>query len=131
VRQKLVVIGNGMVGFKFLDKLTSQQHTFDITVLCEEVRPAYDRVHLSEYFTNKSAESLSLAPLPWYSEHNIDLRLGEGAKSIDRDSKIVTTSSNEVLPYDKLVIATGSAPFVPNVPSIKRTACLSTAPSKI
>jgi nitrite reductase (NADH) large subunit len=120
MRQKVVVIGNGMVGFKFLDKLTSQPHTFDITVLCEEVRPAYDRVHLSSYFTNKSAESLSLAPLPWYSERNIDLRLGEGAKSIDRDSKSITTTNGVVLSYDKLVLATGSAPFVPNVPGIKK-----------
>jgi nitrite reductase (NADH) large subunit len=119
-KQRLIVIGNGMVGFKFLDKLTSQQHNFDITVLCEEVRPAYDRVHLSEYFTNKSAESLSLAPLPWYSERGLDLRLGEGAKSIDRDSKTITTTTGEVLEYHKLVIATGSAPFVPNVPGIKK-----------
>jgi nitrite reductase (NADH) large subunit len=120
MRQKLVVVGNGMVGFKFLEKLTSQPHNFDITVLCEEVRPAYDRVHLSSYFSNKSAESLSLAPLPWYSERNIDLRLGEGAKSIDRESKNITTMSGEILSYDKLVLATGSAPFVPNVPGIKK-----------
>ncbi len=119
-KQRLVVIGNGMVGFKFLDKLTSSSHNFDITVLCEEVRPAYDRVHLSEYFTNKSAESLSLAPLPWYSERAIDLRLGEGAKSIDRDSKTITTTIGEVLEYHKLILATGSAPFVPNVPGIKK-----------
>ncbi|MGL4609538.1 MAG: nitrite reductase large subunit NirB [Trueperaceae bacterium] len=119
-QQRLVVIGNGMVGFKFLEKLTSQPHNFDITVLCEEVRPAYDRVHLSSYFSNKSAESLSLAPLPWYSERNIDLRLGEGAKSVDRDNKSVTTISGEILSYDKLVLATGSAPFVPNVPGIKK-----------
>jgi nitrite reductase (NADH) large subunit len=120
MRQKLVVIGNGMVGFKFLDKLTNAHHDFDITVLCEEVRPAYDRVHLSSYFGNKSAESLSLAPLPWYSERNIDLRLGEGAKSIDRDNKTITTTNDEVLTYDKVVLATGSAPFVPNVPGIEK-----------
>jgi nitrite reductase (NADH) large subunit len=120
MRQKLVVIGNGMVGFKFLDKLTSSSHNFDITVLCEEVRPAYDRVHLSSYFSNKSAESLSLAPLPWYSERDIDLRLGEGAKSIDRDRNTITTTNGETLEYHKLILATGSAPFVPNVPGIKK-----------
>jgi nitrite reductase (NADH) large subunit len=119
-RQRLIVIGNGMVGFKFLDKLSSQHHNFDITVLCEEVRPAYDRVHLSSYFADKNAESLSLAPLPWYSERTIDLRLGEGAKSIDRESKTVTTTNREMLSYDKLILATGSAPFVPNVPGIKK-----------
>ncbi len=120
MRQKLVVIGNGMVGFKFLEKLTGQHPNFDITVLCEEVRPAYDRVHLSSYFGDKNADSLSLAPLPWYSERNIDLRLGEGAKSIDRDTKTVITTNGEVLGYDKLILATGSAPFVPNVPGIKK-----------
>ena len=120
MRQKLIVIGNGMVGFKFLDKLTSASHDFDITVLCEEARPAYDRVHLSEYFANKNADSLSLAPLPWYSERNIDLRLAEGAKSIDRDGKTVITTNGEVLEYHKLILATGSAPFVPNVPGIKK-----------
>jgi nitrite reductase (NADH) large subunit len=84
------------------------------------VRPAYDRVHLSSYFGDKNADSLSLAPLPWYSERNIDLRLGEGAKIIDRDNKTVITISGDVLSYDKLVFATGSTPFVPNLPGIKK-----------
>ena len=119
-KQKLIIIGNGMVGFKFLEKLTSQHHIFDITVLCEEVRPAYDRVHLSSYFSDKNAESLSLAPLPWYSERNIDLKLGEGAKNIDRANKTVMTTHGEMVSYDKLILATGSAPFVPNVPGIKK-----------
>jgi pyrroline-5-carboxylate reductase len=59
----IVIIGNGMVGYKFCEKLISkgQSPQFQITVFGEEVRPAYDRVHLSEFFSGKSAEDLAMA----------------------------------------------------------------------
>ncbi len=88
---KIVVVGNGMVGYKFCEKLiaknTSQQ--IEITVFGEETRPAYDRVHLSEFFAGKSADDLSMAPADWYASNNIALHLGDPVQHIDRINKIV------------------------------------------
>lgn len=105
---KLVVIGDGMVGRRFLEAVTQRDPSWEVTVLCEEPRPAYDRVRLSAFFDGVSAEELSLASdLP-----GVDVKLGEPAVSIARTSKIVYTDSGEY-PYDKLVFATGSYAFVP------------------
>jgi len=123
-RRRLIVIGNGMVGQRLLEKLVAAEHQpFHITVLCEEPRPAYDRVALSSFFSGRSAEDLSLVPAGFFEQHGITLRLGERAASIDRERREVTTSNGEVLGYDKLVIATGSYPFVPPVPGRERAGC--------
>lgn len=122
---KLVVVGNGMVGHKLLEELVALQTPgLEITVLCEESRPAYDRVHLSEFFTGKSADELSLVASGFFAQAGITLRLSTHATGIDRARKRVSTSDGDVLPYDKLVIATGSVPFVPPVPGNDRPGCL-------
>jgi nitrite reductase (NADH) large subunit len=121
--RRLLVIGNGMVGHRLLENLAAAEHDFQITVLCEEPRPAYDRVALTSFFAGKSAEDLSLVTEGFFEQHGIALRLGERATQIDRDRKQVTTSSGELLDYDKLVIATGSFPFVPPIPGRERTHC--------
>lgn len=121
---KIVVIGHGMVGHKFLESLAEAglSHA-QVTVLCEEPRPAYDRVHLSEFFAGKSADDLSLVAPGFFDRDGLVLRLNTRATAISRDTKTVTTATGEVLPYDKLVIATGSYPFVPPVPGKDRTDC--------
>jgi len=63
VKPVVVVIGNGIVGYKFCEKLVAKSSDFNIIVFGEEPRHAYDRVHLSEYFNGKSADDLSLSPL--------------------------------------------------------------------
>src|SRR6266404_20100 len=114
---KIIVIGHGMVGHKFLESLSdSGAPHLEVTVLCEEPRPAYDRVHLSEFFSGKSAQDLSLVEPGFFERSNIDLKLNAKAQLIDSAAKTVTFNINgalETLPYDKLVIATGSYPFVP------------------
>jgi len=124
---KLIVIGHGMVGHKFLETLLADGAAcagFDVTVLCEEARPAYDRVHLSEFFAGKSAADLSLvAPGFFEGRGNVELKLNAKAAGIDRAAKTVTLDSGEVLGYDKLVFATGSYPFVPPVPGKERKDC--------
>lgn len=121
---KIVVIGHGMVGHKFLESLAEAGvHDAQVTVLCEEVRPAYDRVHLSAYFSGQTAEDLSLVEPGFFERTGFDLRLACRAASIDRRNHTVTTIDGEVLPYDKLVLATGSNPFVPPIPGRDRPHC--------
>ncbi len=122
---KLVVVGNGMVGHRLLEELVALRPPgLEITVLCEESRPAYDRVHLSEFFAGKSADDLSLVAPGFFEQAGITVRLATRAVGIDRAIKRVTTSDGGVIAYDKLVIATGSVPFVPSIPGNDRDGCL-------
>ena len=119
---KIVVIGNGMVGYKFCEKLRAKQNDTDIelVVFGEEPRPAYDRVHLSDFFAGKSAEDLSMAPLDWYVANNITLHLADPVQSIDRYLQIVHSFKGIAETYDYLVLATGSAAFVPALPGVEK-----------
>jgi nitrite reductase (NADH) large subunit len=121
---KIAVIGHGMVGHKFLEQLHDLGIAdAQVTVLCEEPRAAYDRVHLSEYFSGKTAEQLSLVEEGFFDRSGFTLRLTTKAAAIERRNKTVTTLDGEVVPYDKLVIAAGSTPFVPPVPGRDRPNC--------
>lgn len=106
----VVVVGNGMIGHRFVE-LAAALPGVAITVVGEEPRPAYDRVHLSEYFTGVSAEELALAALP----SSATVRVGEAVTEIDRRSKTLRTSRGRRVDYDVLVLATGSYPFVPPI----------------
>jgi nitrite reductase (NADH) large subunit len=120
---KIVVIGNGMVGHKFCEKLVAKRSlppSLSITVFGEEVRPAYDRVHLSEYFAGKSADNLTLAPEQWYADNNITLLLGDPVQSIDRKNRTVHSFHGITESYDYLVLATGSSAFVPPIPGVEK-----------
>jgi nitrite reductase (NADH) large subunit len=120
--KKILVIGNGMVSLRFCEKLVEYGglQEYSVTILGEEFRPAYDRVHLSEFFAGKSADDLVLSPASWYKENGIELKLGVRAESFDKDKKIVLANSGEKFSYDILVFATGSNPFVPNVEGIEK-----------
>ncbi|MBV1932247.1 MAG: nitrite reductase large subunit NirB [Porticoccaceae bacterium] len=124
-KQKVLVIGNGMVGHKFLEALATSETgaEYEIATFCEEPRLAYDRVHLTEFFSGRSAEDLSLVEPGFYEENNIRVLLGDKAITIDRDAKTVTSEKGETLSYDKLILATGSFPFVPPIPGHQRDNC--------
>jgi nitrite reductase (NADH) large subunit len=120
---KIVIIGNGMVGYKFCEKLVAKTNSNivnSITVFGEEIRPAYDRVHLSEFFAGKTAEDLTMAPREWYADNNITLHLGDPVQSIDRENKTVHSFHGLSVSYDYLVLATGSAAFVPSIPGVEK-----------
>jgi len=119
---RIIVVGNGMVGYKFCEKLAASERMseFDVTVFGEEKRPAYDRVHLSEYFENYNAEHLEMAPPEWYAENDINLILGTLVKEIFPAKKEVLSHKGKVFKYDKLVIATGSRPYVPPIPGAEK-----------
>ena len=118
----IIVIGHGMVGQKFLESL-GERGDLRVTVLCEEARPAYDRVHLSEFFSGTTAEQLSLVPPGFFEQGKRLLKLNTRAIAIDRAAKTVTVVSGEIFSYDKLVMATGSFPFVPQLPGKDRKDC--------
>src|SRR4030095_10055341 len=102
---RIIIIGNGMVGYKFCEKLTAhKEQPFNITVFGEETRPAYDRVHLSEYFSGKSADELTMASASWYQDHNIKLHLGDPVVKIDRENKTVFSHLGVTESYDYLVL---------------------------
>jgi len=126
IKQTLVVIGNGMVGQHFLASFVtgSGKDEYEIVTFCEEPRPAYDRVHLSEFFSGKTAEDLSLVDSNFFEQHNITIHIGDKAAKICRASKTVVSEKGITIRYDKLVLATGSFPFVPPVPGHDRAHCL-------
>ena len=120
----IVVIGHGMVGHKFLETLAaSGRKDLRVTVLGEEPRPAYDRVHLSEFFAGKSADDLSLVAPGFFDREDMVLRLNAKVVGIDRVAQSVTLADGTSVAYDRLVLATGSYPFVPPVPGADRKDC--------
>ncbi|ELV8626342.1 nitrite reductase large subunit [Vibrio cidicii] len=114
---KLVIVGNGMVGHRYIEDLVDKTDVsqYDITVFCEEPRVAYDRVHLSSYFSHHTADELSLVKTGFYEKHAIKVLLGERAININREKQTVYSSSGREIQYDKLIFATGSYPFVPPI----------------
>ena len=114
----LLIVGNGMVSWKLCDKLAEQGGTRSrrVIVLGEEPRPAYDRVHLTSYFEGVAAQQLSLGGHDWYDARGIELRTSERGEAIERETRTLRTSSGARIGYDQLVLATGSAPFVPKLP---------------
>ena len=113
---RLVVVGNGMVGHRLVAALRDRDPagTWEVTVLAEEARPAYDRVRLSAWF---DGEALDLPVAP-----GVDVRLGEPAISLDPGGRKVFTAA-AAYEYDELVLATGSYPFVPPVPGKDLPGC--------
>ncbi|HEY5621590.1 MAG TPA: nitrite reductase large subunit NirB [Pontiella sp.] len=121
-KHKVVVVGNGMVSLRFCERLLAydQDGKFEITVLGEECRPAYDRVQLTSFFEKNSADELLLAGPEWYAENGIELFLGDRVVDIDRKHKTVVTAGGRQCSYDHLILATGSSPFVPPIKGTDR-----------
>ncbi len=116
-KQKIIVVGNGMVGYKFCEKLRQKAapNELEITVYGEEPRPAYDRVHLSDFFSGKKSEDLLMAPREWYEENDITLHTSHLVVDIDRENRCILTHKGNRDLYDKLILATGSSAFVPTI----------------
>lgn len=121
-KQTIVVIGNGMVGLRFCENLIAfdEARKYRIVTFCEESRAAYDRVGLTSFFAHRDAEKLMLARMDWYEQVGIELHIGDRACTIDRKSRTVTSTKGVKIAYDKVIMATGSYPFVPPIPGIKK-----------
>ncbi|MFT4732842.1 MAG: nitrite reductase (NADH) large subunit, partial [Gammaproteobacteria bacterium] len=123
-KDDIVVIGNGMVGHHFVQKLREQSPDSSIRVLSGEPRLAYDRVHLSEFFSGKTAEDLAMTTPEHYASLNVSFHTKAWVTEIDKVHKIITTRAGQQFRYDKLVLATGSYPFVPPIPGSEQKHCL-------
>lgn len=117
-KQKLVLIGNGMAGIRAIEEILKlEPDTFEITVFGKEPYPNYNRIQLSNVLQgDTTVTDITLNDWYWYEERNILLYPGEEVTNIDIDEQRITTSKGRVTPYDKLIIATGSKPFILPIP---------------
>ena len=118
MRQRLVVVGNGMAPGRALDRLFEEApDAYDVTIFNAEPRVNYDRIMLSPVLSGeKSFEQIIIHGDRWYVEHGVTLYKGCKVTKIDRDARTVTAAGDIVEPYDKLIIATGSLPIIIPVP---------------
>ncbi len=126
MRPVLAVVGNGMVGHRFVEALVARdlQLQHRLVVFGAEPRPAYDRVHLSSLFDGMDASDLSMLAEPgWYERNGIELRCAEQVERLDPSRRTLLTASGFELEYDRCVLATGSRPFVPPVPGADAAGC--------
>jgi len=120
-QKRIVVVGNGMVSYKFCEKLVARGiGKISLTVFGEEPWVAYDRVHLSSYFGEKSAADMFLSPADWYAQNGIVLYTNDAVTEINREEREVISEKGRKVPYDYLVLATGSAAFIPPVKGVEK-----------
>lgn len=129
-KKRVVVVGNGMVGQRFMEnllKIMGSSNSCQISTFCEEPRAAYNRVKLTSFFESMDPSKLSMTGeydsqgrTAWYQDNNVELLLNDKAVRIDTESKTITGQSGTTIPYDKCILATGSYPFVPPIPGKQR-----------
>src|SRR5579871_4784675 len=119
-RQTVVVIGNGMVGQRFCERLIELDTAkrYRLVTFCEEPRAAYDRVGLTSFFAHRDAEKLMIARRQWYADNGVEIHLGDRASALDLRRRQVRSDKGVTIDFDRVVLATGSFPFVPPVPGI-------------
>src|SRR5690606_28503992 len=124
-REKRIINGDGVVGHHCIEQLIALGALADteLHVFGEERQRAYDRVHLSEYFGGRDAESLALGEADFYARNGVHMHLGTPVLEIDRERKEVVTPDGRYA-YDQLILATGSYPFVPSIPGAEGNARL-------
>jgi nitrite reductase (NADH) large subunit len=113
-KQKLVVIGNGMAGVVCVEQILRFEHEFEITIFGEETYANYNRILLSSVLAGeRSADEIMISDWDWYRDNDIALKAGVRIVEIDREAKTLVGDDDSITPYDKLIIATGSSPFIP------------------
>ncbi|MED3727935.1 NAD(P)/FAD-dependent oxidoreductase [Priestia filamentosa] len=116
-REKLVLIGNGMAGIRCIEEILKQSDSFDITVFGAEPYTNYNRILLSTVLQgDTSIQDIMLHQRSWYEENRITLFTEETVTKINRNEKTIFTDQGRTVAYDKLIIATGSSPFILPIP---------------
>jgi nitrite reductase (NADH) large subunit len=115
---KLVMVGNGMAGVRTLEELLKlAPDLYDITVFGAEPHPNYNRILLSPVLAGEqTVDDIVLNPLDWYQENAITLHMGRKVVKIDRSARVVEAEDGTRAEYDRLLLATGSNPFILPVP---------------
>ncbi len=126
-KQKLVMVGNGMAGVRCLEEiLKTDSDMFEITVVGSEPHPNYNRILLSSVLQGTTQlEEITINDFKWYEQHQIQLFTGETVVAIDHKSQIVMTDKGRGLYYDRLILATGSVPFVLPLPGVEKEGVIS------
>jgi nitrite reductase (NADH) large subunit len=117
-RPKLVVVGNGMAGIRAVEELLKlAPDLYDITVFGAEPHPNYNRILLSPVLAGEmTINDIILNPLQWYADNGIGLHTGKTVTKIDRTARKVIASDGTEEEYDRLLLATGSTPFILPIP---------------
>ncbi|MEU6751090.1 FAD-dependent oxidoreductase [Spirillospora sp. NPDC046719] len=119
-RERIVVVGNGMAGARFVSELRSRDPGVPVTVFGAETQRPYNRVLLSNVLAGKTRpDHISLVDAAWYASHGVDARLGVEVVRVDREARAVHASDGTVTRYGTLVLATGSTAFVPPMPGLE------------
>ena len=115
---KLVMVGNGMAGVRTLEELLRiAPDLYDITVFGAEPHPNYNRILLSPVLAGEQTlADIVLNPMAWYADNGITLHLGKTVVGVNRSRRIVVADDGTEAPYDRLLVATGSNPFILLVP---------------
>ena len=118
LKENLVLIGNGMAGIRTLEELLKlDPDQYNITVFGDEPYGNYNRIMLSPVLASeKTIEQIILNDEQWYADHAITLHKGKKVESINRARQTVTATDGTTVPYDRLMIATGSVPFILPIP---------------
>ena len=117
----VVIVGAGIAGVSAAESIRRDSPAAAITLLSREPDLPYFRLNLTRYLAGEiAAGDLFIHPEEWYRENGIDLRLGTELRDLDADSRVLSLSRDEVLTYDRLILAMGSHPFVPPIPGVKR-----------
>jgi nitrite reductase (NADH) large subunit len=117
-KMKLVMVGNGMAGVRTLEELLKiAPDLYDVTVFGAEPHPNYNRILLSPVLAGEQTlDEIVLNPLSWYEDNGITLHLGKKVVDIDRKARLVHAEDGTEVPYDRLLITTGSNPFILPIP---------------
>ena len=114
--EHLVVIGNGMAAIRLVEELVRRTAPLRVTVIGDEPGPAYNRILLSAVLEGSHPpEELRLKDQAWYAENGVELISGTRVVRIDRDERVVWLADERRVPYDRLVLATGSVPVLPPI----------------
>ncbi|NNM68337.1 MAG: FAD-dependent oxidoreductase, partial [Spirochaetales bacterium] len=119
MKKRLVVIGSGMAGGKLIEELLAQSQDWDIAVVGEENVGNYNRIKLLYKLLRDDVEEFFLNDETWYHSRGVKTILGVRAERVDTENRRVILSNGQNLDYDACVLATGSRPFVPQVPGLE------------
>ena len=117
-KMKLVLVGNGMAGVRAIEELIKlAPELYEITVFGSEPHPNYNRILLSPVLAGEQTiDEIILNPREWYADNNITLHTGKTVVAVDRVKRVVRADDGTEAPYDRLLLCTGSNPFILPIP---------------